>query len=47
MEGGFGGMRDATGSIVRHGWAQHGFPTTTAPESGRTWGEIQSRVQGP
>tara|TARA_R110002126_G_scaffold41590_32_gene121025 strand:+ start:4270 stop:4707 length:438 start_codon:yes stop_codon:yes gene_type:complete len=40
MDGGFNGRPDGMGGVEVEGWTGCGFPTTTEPTSGRTWGEL-------
>lgn len=44
VQGGFGGVRDATGRIVAKGWAQCGLPVSTACDEGNSYAALKARA---
>ena len=43
---GWGGQRDGRGQVVEPGWASSGLPDEKGQPEGRSWKDVQKRLQG-
>lgn len=46
MRCGFGGERDQAGRVINKGWAEAGFPVSTANSDGMSYESLVARVKG-
>lgn len=46
MLGGFGGMRDATGTVIAPGWAASGLPVSSDNGDGVSYPSLAAKVKG-